>query len=180
MPSLNIPKMQQFVPADMARRRAAGCWELAADRAMSLRPRERSVLEIAQGRVWLTLEGGLHLPPELAGDHMLHAGERFIVEAGQHVVIEAWGSPGVPGEVHFRWDAMPEAFAARNIVLSACAEWECAVAQPLRDLAHALGRAGTAIGVALGEIKGAGGRLATGLARFAIHRVAEPWARRPA
>jgi len=146
MVSPGILESQQSVQAPLAGRTAAGCWKLTAGTALSLRPRQRGVLEVAQGRVWLTAGG--------SADHVLLAGERWAVDAGQHVVLEAWSPADAAADpVAFRWDV---AAAPR-----AAAEWEQGVAQPLRDLLQAVA-----------DALAAGGRLAAGLGRFALHRMA--------
>ena len=66
MVSPGILESQQSVQAPLAGRTAAGCWKLTAGTALSLRPRQRGVLEVAQGRVWLTAGG--------SADHVLLAG----------------------------------------------------------------------------------------------------------
>ena len=148
MVSPGILESQQSVQAPRAGRTAAGCWKLTAGTALSLHPRQRGVLEVAQGRVWLTASG--------SADYVLLAGERWVVEAGQHVVLEAWSPAGAASEpVAFRWDVAAAPLAA--------AEWEQGVAQPLRDLLQAVA-----------DALAAGGRLAAGLGRFVLHRMAPP------
>ena len=159
MPARNVLESQQSVQAALAGRPAAGCWKLAPGRALSLHPRKRSVLEIAQGRVWLTLSGAS------PADHVLQAGDRIAIAAGQHVVMEAWSPAGMAAEgVAFDWDRAPALAPVRS-----AAEWECGVVQPLRDL----GQAG-------GQALGAGGRLALGIARFALFWIAAPRERKTA
>ena len=85
---------------------AAGCWKLSPGHALSLYPCSAGVLEIVQGRVWLTLRGTLERPPD---DHDLQAGARLHVAPGQHLVLQAWNPPGVTDAVAFRWDVMPGA-----------------------------------------------------------------------
>ena len=135
-------------------RALAGHWKLPAGRVLSLYPRERSVLEITLGRVWLTGADG----PGPGADHVLAAGERLVVEPGRHVVIEPWAGAGWPAAA-FRWDAAP---APHAVPLSA--QWERGVALPLRDLSQALGCLGRAVAMAAG----AAGRLFAGLARYAL------------
>lgn len=163
----------------------AGCWKLEAHRALSLRPREPGVLEIAQGRAWVTLTGAAQVLPE---DHVLHAGDRLSLRPGQHAVVEAWGPHGAAdaaGVLAFRWDcALPVAGSVASD--SARAEgaaavvvcWDRAVAQPLRDLRLALGQGGRAVVGAAADAVGAMGRLVLGLARFAAYRLAGAWPRR--
>lgn len=189
----NVLESQQSVQAAVAGRSAAGCWKLTPGRALSLHPRERSVLEIAQGRVWLTLSGILpvrlstDLPEDLplgAADLLLQAGDRLDIAAGQHVVMEVWSPAGSPGEeVAFHWHGAPAAVPAHAQaprVLRPGAEWECGVVQPLRDLVQALAQGGRAVGLAGAQALGAGGRLVLGIARFALIRIAAPRESKPA
>ena len=172
MSSRNVLESQQSVHASQAGRAAAGCWKLVTGRALSLRPRRRSVLEIAQGSVWLTLGGSRGGLPGAVADQVLVAGECLVVEAGQHVVIEDWSLPGAADAVAFHWsEAVAEAPQAAS---AAARDWECGVVQPLRDLAQALGQGGRALGTAVAAALAAGGRFMAGLARFALHRIAAP------
>jgi|GEM_PF-3862481 len=110
--------------ASVRGRAQAGHWKLPAGRALSLYPRERGVLEITLGRVWITA-------PDIHGasvDQVLVAGERLVVRPGVHVVIEPWGCAGWPAAA-FRWDRVPSPVRA---------DWERSVAQPARELAQAL------------------------------------------
>ena len=191
MSARNVLESQQSVQAAVAGRSAAGCWKLTPGRALSLHPRERSVLEIAQGRVWLTLSGTLPrsqpagMPTDLAlgvADHLLQAGDRLDIAAGQHVVMEAWTPAGSPGEdVAFHWLGAPAPVPAQaQRALRPGAEWECGVVQPLRDLVQALAQGGRAVGLAGAQALGAGGRLVLGIARFALIRIAAPRESKPA
>jgi hypothetical protein len=195
MSARNVLESQQSVQAAVAGRSAAGCWKLTPGRALSLHPRERSVLEIAQGRVWLTLSGTLprrqpaDLPADLpadgafgAVDHLLQAGDRLHIAAGQHVVMEAWTPTGLPGDdVAFHWHAAPAPVPAQGrCALRPGAEWECGVVQPLRDLVQALAQGWRAVGLAGAQALGAGGRLVLGIARFALIRIAAPRESKPA
>ena len=194
----NVLESQQSAHAPLAGRSAAGCWKLAAGRALSLRPREHSVLEIAEGRVWVTVSQlrPWHQPQRGAVvDQVLLAGECLAIEPGQHVVMEAW-SPSISatsatsaicaGAVAFHWDRVPTVARAQRQAAgrwgrhSAAHDWDSGVVQPLRDLAHALGQGGRALGTAAADMAGAGGRFAAGLARFALHRIAAPLPRKPA
>lgn len=189
MSARNVLESQQSVQAFAAGRPAAGCWKLTPGRALSLHPCEHGVLQIAQGRVWLTLRGqaladvpaGLRpdLPCDMA-DHVLQAGESLAVAPGQHVVMEAWSPAGAPAEgVAFHWAAQPSSARAPRLQRPG-AEWECSVALPLRDLVQALAQGGRAVGLAGVQVLSAGGRLALGIARFALFRIAAPRERRPA
>lgn len=184
----NVLESQQSVQAPQAGRSAAGCWKLANGRALSLVPQAHGVLEIVQGRVWVTLGGGGSDGGDgadlqsAAADHVLHAGEQLRIAPGQHVVLEAWGLSGSVEAVAFRWDgAMASATPVASPTASLAArDWECGVVQPLRDLLHALGQGGRALGATLVDVTGAGGRFAAGLARFALYRIAPQRQRRPA
>lgn len=182
----NILEPQQSAPAPQAMRSAAGCWKLANGRALSLVPHTHGVLEVAQGRVWVTLGdsgggggGALVDLPGSAADHVLHAGEQLHIAPGQHVVMEAWGLPGSVEAVAFRWYGAMAPAAAPTASLAA-RDWECGVVLPLRDLLHALGQGGRALGATVVDVTGAGGRFAAGLTRFAMHRIAPQRQRRPA
>lgn len=113
-------------------------WRLDARRAMTLRPSVPSRLQITQGRAWVTLG----LPHEGAGnesgDHMLAAGESLVVPAGVRLVMEPW-QPASDGPVSFDWTAEPSAL---GVVQPDRFHHE--VAAPSRELAVALGQAGTA------------------------------------
>ncbi|GDY36999.1 DUF2917 domain-containing protein [Acidovorax sp. NB1] len=189
MSARNVLESQQSVQAAVAGRSAAGCWKLTPGRALSLHPQGRSVLEITQGQVWLTLSGTMPTPlpaglsadllPGVA-DHMLQAGDRLNIAAGQHVVMEAWNPAGQPGEeVAFQWHGAPVPVQDPR-ALRQGAEWECSVVQPLRDLVQALALGGRAMGQAGAQALSAGGRLALGIARFALFRIAAPRESRPA
>lgn len=191
MSARNVLESQQSVQAAVAGRSAAGCWKLTPGRALSLHPRERSVLEIARGRVWLTLSGTLprHQPADMpadlllgVADHLLQAGDRLDIAAGQHVVMEVWTPAGSPGEdVAFHWHGAPAPVPAQGrCAQRPGAEWECGVVQPLRDLVQALAQGGRAVGLAGGHAIGAGGRLVLGIARFALIRIAAPRESKPA
>lgn len=171
MSSHNVLKLQQSVQASQAGCAAAGTWKLAAGQAVSLRPHTPGVLKIAQGRVWLTLGGSLADLPGAAADHVLQAGERLTVAPGQHVVMEVWNPSGGVDAAAFRW----EGGTAPALALTASGvarDWETGVLQPMRDLVRALAQGGRAMGAALVDVAGAGGRCAAGLARFVVHRIA--------
>lgn len=72
--------------------RPAGSWELKEKRAMSLFPKEDSILKIMQGRAWVTLGDGVHDRDAHYGDHVLEAGQTLMVHAGQRVVFESLDS----------------------------------------------------------------------------------------
>lgn len=128
-------------------RNPMGCWKLAAGRAVTLNPTATGVLEIAQGRVWATLDGP---HAHLAGDLFLETGETLRLQAGQRVVIEPFGATGQDAAA-FDW--VPTR-------ASQAAGWPLAVAQPASDLRLALASAGFALrGAALALVRLAGGLL---------------------
>ncbi|ART53737.1 hypothetical protein CBP34_16345 [Acidovorax carolinensis] len=174
MSSRNVLELQQSVHASQTGCAVAGSWKLATGQAVSLHTRAPGVLEIARGRVWLTLAGSLNHLPGAAADHVLQAGERLAVAPGQHVVMEAWNpSGGAADAVAFRWlSNSPSATATAPTASAIAHDWECAVVQPLRDLVHALAQGGRALGAAVVDVAGAGGQCAAGLARFVGHRIA--------
>lgn len=168
MPSRTVLESQQSAIASTAGRVLAGSWKLDAGRAITLNPRERSVLEISQGRVWLSVGARRGQPDQATEDIVLLQGQTLVIEPGQQVVMESWYlRGGSPSAVAFCWDSAPVAALA-----DAAVDWELGVAQPLRDLVCALGQGGRAVGAAVAATLGASGRLTAGLVRFALHRIA--------
>ena len=66
-----------------------GCWKLQKSKAISLFPREDSLLTIKQGHVWATINTGGNNRADGYGDHFLGAGESLLVRQGQHLVFES-------------------------------------------------------------------------------------------
>lgn len=133
-----------------------GCWKLDAGRALTLRPRSSGVLRIAHGRVWVTMDL-LHADAQAAGDLFLVPGRGLVVQAGQRVVIESSGTDRQMA-AYFSWDPLPQQQAhAVDRATHHAGRWQSAVAQPVRDLGLALGQAGAALG-----------RLAQGVAGWAL------------
>ena len=78
MLSCNVLESQQSEAAvHPAARTVAGAWKLLPCHAISLRVRQRSVLEIARGRVWLTAQA---LSGRASVDQVLCAGEQITLE----------------------------------------------------------------------------------------------------
>lgn len=127
-----------------------GTWKLQADRAITLRPAEDGSVRVAHGRVWATYDGPHRGALNDLGDHVIGAGDRLWVRAGQRLVIQAWDH-GAPA--YFSWDPV-----ARKAPVAAVGIAD--IVQPIADLRLAL-----AIGVR------ALGRLAAGLAHFAWDRI---------
>ncbi|MCU0942024.1 MAG: DUF2917 domain-containing protein [Hydrogenophaga sp.] len=109
---------------------------VAAHRAISLFPAEDSELCILNGRAWVTLNlpqvaGGL-------GDIVLQTGETLRVPAGTHAVMEPWASGDA---LRFDWCVVPANEAAFG---HGPQRFSREVAQPSRELAHALGQVAVA------------------------------------
>ncbi len=142
-----------------------GCWKLEAGRALTLRPRESGVLRIAQGRIWVTMDGPRHGHANESGDLFLMPGRGMVVQAGQRLVIESWGQERA-GMAWFSWDPMPQRTAqAVDRAVRRASRWQVAVGQPLRDLGLALGLAGAALGRLVVGVLGLGEFLVAGRGR---------------
>lgn len=72
-----------------------------------LRPARAMLLTVCQGRVWLTRAGD-------AADHVLSAGDRLAVAAGDCLYVEPWRR-GEAARLH--WQAMPRPMPAPPIAL---------------------------------------------------------------
>lgn len=81
----------------------AGCWKLAPERACTLNPGQAGVLRIAQGQVWVTLDGPHQGPANDWGDMVLYPGEQLHLLPGQHVVVESFGD-AVNEPAYFSWE----------------------------------------------------------------------------
>lgn len=81
-----------------------GCWTLKTGQAITLRPRQASVLRVRHGRVWVTLNS-------VPGDHLLVDGASLRVPAGDRVVLEPWPVQRA-APVYFDWDPVPMLCAA--------------------------------------------------------------------
>ena len=73
MSSLSCLELQQSARTNRVGRSAAGCWQLAPGRALSLRLQTPGVLRVARGRAWLTLRGCWGDLPGAGADHVLQA-----------------------------------------------------------------------------------------------------------
>ena len=108
-----------------------GTWRLDGQRAVTLRPREDSVLRIAHGCVWVTFDGPHAGRRGDAGDQFLGAGDQLRVLAGQRMVLESLDRAA---PAYFTWD-----FAAATQPERARVSCGDAVAQAWGDLQLALG-----------------------------------------
>jgi hypothetical protein len=92
-----------------------------------LRPARAMLLTVREGQVWLTRAGD-------AEDHVLAAGERLAVAAGEPLYVEPWRR----GEaVRLSWQALPAATpVALPVLRTAMAQGLRRVADGLRDAAR--------------------------------------------
>lgn len=136
-----------------------GCWRLDPGRALTLRPARAGVLRVSHGRLWITLDM-LREDVQAAGDLFLVPGRGIVVQAGQRVVLEPAGSDR-QAAAYFSWDPLARGQAIRlDHARRAAGRWHLGVVQPVRDLGLALQQAGAALG-----------RLAGGVARWALSPV---------
>ena len=77
----------------------SGLWSLAAGRTVQMRPRQASTLKVVCGRVWATTDAPHDSAAGRLGDHVLGAGDAFVVLPGERLVVEAWGDT----PVRFDW-----------------------------------------------------------------------------
>ncbi|MDO9404017.1 MAG: DUF2917 domain-containing protein [Polaromonas sp.] len=132
----------------------AGCWKLAAGRALTVRASQAGELRIAHGRVWATFDLANGDSAVRAGDHFLSRGESLVLEAGQQLVLESFGL-GHASSAYFSWEP-----ATAGAPATAGNQWQSGVLQPLADLRAAAGLAGRAVG-----------RLSTGVVRGGLGSV---------
>ncbi|MBL8336697.1 MAG: DUF2917 domain-containing protein [Rhodoferax sp.] len=78
-------------------------WKLVPDRAVTLCPDGAGVLEVSQGRVWVTTQGPHQGPANDWGDRVLRRGEQLHLAPGQQVVLEAYGE-AVNEAAFFHWE----------------------------------------------------------------------------
>jgi Protein of unknown function (DUF2917) len=83
--------------------RACGAWRLHPGQAMSLHPREASLLRIHRGPVWVTLGEPGALSPQASGDRFLKDGESMVVPPGARLVMEPLSARESDGPVCFDW-----------------------------------------------------------------------------
>ena len=74
--------------------------KLAVGRAVTLRASESGVLRVAQGRLWVTFNGGGR-----AGDYFVGQGEGLPLLAGQTVVVESF-AVGPEAAAYFSWEPL--------------------------------------------------------------------------
>ena len=152
---ITMPAAEAAAQAPANPCRPVGCWPLAANRALSLHPVQTSFLHITQGRVWATLGVGVQPRDAGYGDCFLEAGQALAVLAGQRVVFESLDKVN---PVYFSFTPSNMPLAGVNVaslaiylgvngegVANAASQPLGDVAQPWRDLRHALGLASHAL-----------------------------------
>lgn len=88
------------------------CWQMTPGRALQFQADKAVELQIAQGRVWATLDGPHAGAANDWGDLVLRAGDRLTLLSGQRIVLEAWseGTPG--GAARLVWSSAAQAAQA--------------------------------------------------------------------
>ena len=119
MASQTLTQMQQSAAPALP-----GTWKLGAGRAITLQPREAGILRVAHGCLWATFDGPHAGALNESGDHVVGAGERLALAAGQRLVVEAWNGQS---PAYFSWDPVPAVVAVPSRSFAA-------VVQPLADL----------------------------------------------
>jgi Protein of unknown function (DUF2917) len=118
--------------------RPAGTWRLHPGQAMSLSPKEASVLRIHRGPVWVTLGESGSMSPQGSGDRFLYTGESMVVPAGARLVMEPLSAREENGPVCFDWlGAAPQKVAPGRFGREVLA--------PLREAVAASGQAAWAL-----------------------------------
>ncbi len=90
---LSLPAKAAAIPPAVRR----GAWQLPAGQAIALKATQASVLQVRQGRVWVTLDATARWGSE---DIVLAPGESMTVAAGQRIVMEPWDGFGAT----YTWD----------------------------------------------------------------------------
>lgn len=116
--------------------RPVGAWRLHPGHAMSLYPKETSVLRIHRGPVWVTLGEPGALSPQASGDRFLMDGESMVVPAGARLVMEPLSQRESDGPVCFDWTGATRSQDSR---------FGREVRAPLHEAVAAFGQAGWAL-----------------------------------
>ena len=138
-----ISQQSMTLPKTLAQ--AAGCWGLEPGQALSLRPGEAGVVRIGRGRIWGTLDGPHQGPGNDRGDMVLEAGDALLLRPGRRLVLEDWGGAGSA----FSWDPVPAAPAVAQAT-----RWRTALVRPAHELGVAVGRVLVAFGKLLAGLAG--------------------------
>ena len=95
-------------------------WTLDGGCALALQPRQKGVLQVTGGRIWLTCDvsgEALHgseaqaSDPRESGDIFISAGEEISLRAGQRVLIESFAPRADRSGAELRW--VPDGWAAQ-------------------------------------------------------------------
>lgn len=128
--------MSSSAASSVSSSRPVGAWRLHPGHAMSLRPKESSVLRIHRGPVWVTLGEPGGLSPQASGDRFLMDGESMVVPAGVRLVMEPLSRRESDGPVHFDWS---------GAALVQDSRFGREVRTPLREAVTAFGQAAWAL-----------------------------------
>lgn len=85
-----------------------GAWQLDRQRVVRLIPREARYLRACSGQLWVTLASPPGTPAGPAADHILDAGERLLVRAGQTAVVSVTGPRGAIASFDWERGAAPQ------------------------------------------------------------------------
>jgi len=88
------------------------CWQMAPGRALQFQADKAVELQIAQGRVWATLDGPHAGAANDWGDLGLRSGDRFPLQPGQRRVAESWMDTARGGAARLVWSPAAQAMQA--------------------------------------------------------------------
>jgi len=91
------------------------CWQLPPGRVLSFQADKTMVLQVAQGRVWATLDGPHTGAANDLGDVVLQSGERFTLEPGQCILVESWSKSSGTVGARLVWSRVPREDVARSV-----------------------------------------------------------------
>lgn len=128
-----------------------------AGEAVALSSSVPSMLRVATGHVWATLDGPHGGTPDDEGDLVLGPGATLEVQPGNRLVLEAWHQ-AAETPARFSFEPLAESAPCAGATAS---RWQCAVILPGREFAAASVRALAALA-----------RLVWGLAGYAEFLVA--------
>lgn len=110
MASKSVLNLQQSLSTSTAAQTL--CWQMAAGRALQFQADKAMELQIAQGRVWATLDGPHAGAANDWGDLVLRAGDRFTLQRGQRIVLESWSEGASGGAARLVWSPAAQAVSA--------------------------------------------------------------------
>lgn len=125
MASKSVLNLQQSLSTSAAT--PTLCWQMAAGRALQFQADKTMELQIAQGRVWATLDGPHAGAANDWGDLVLRSGDRFTLQRGQRMVLESWSDSATGGAARLVWSPTVQAVPAHRVTWwvagSALAAW---------------------------------------------------------